>query len=164
MQFVADGMLGSLSRWLRMMGQDVEYSTLLDDDQILALAKVEGRILLTRDLELYKRANAKRIDVVYVEGKNEADRLASLAGRFGLGLEINLRNSRCPKCNSPIQPAPKICVVHRVEKKTFTYYDEFWECPKCKKVYWQGAHWPKIQATLEDAKKRVRLAKVRLVE
>jgi uncharacterized protein with PIN domain len=86
-KFVADGMLGSLSRWLRMMGQDVEYSTLLDDDKLLALAKEEGRVLLTKDLELYKRANAKRIDVFYVEGKNEADRLAALAGRFGLGLE-----------------------------------------------------------------------------
>ena len=156
MKFVADGMLGSLSRWLRMMGQDVEYSNLLDDDKLLALAKEEGRVLLTRDLELYKRANANRIDVFYVEGKNEADRLAALAGRFGFGLEIDLRNSRCPKCNTPIQQAPKMCVADRVEKKTFAHYDEFWECPKCKKVYWQGAHWPKIQATLEDAKKRVK--------
>ena len=156
MKFVADGMLGSLSRWLRMMGQDVEYSPLLDDDKLLALAKEKGRVLLTRDLELYKRANAKRIDVFYVDGKNEADRLAALAGRFGLLLEIDLRNSRCPKCNTPIQQAPKMCVVDRVEKKTFTHYDEFWECPKCRKVYWQGAHWPKIKATLEDAKKRVK--------
>jgi uncharacterized protein with PIN domain len=155
-KFVVDGMLGALSRWLRMMGHDVEYSTSLDDDKLLALAKEERRVLLTRDLELYKRANAKRIGVFYVEGKNEADRLAALAGRFGLGLEIDLRNSRCPKCNTPIRPAPKMCVADRVEKKTFTHYDEFWKCPTCKKVYWQGAHWPKIQATLEDAKKRVK--------
>jgi uncharacterized protein with PIN domain len=155
-KFVADGMLGSLSRWLRMMGHDVEYSTLLDEDALLALAKKEGRILLTKDLELYKRANAKKIDVFYVEGNNEADRLATLAERFDLGLEIDLRTSRCPKCNTPIQPAPKTCVANRVEKKTFTHYDEFWECPKCKKVYWQGSHWPKIQATLEDAKNRLK--------
>ena len=25
-KFLADGMLGKLSRWLRMLGQDVEYS------------------------------------------------------------------------------------------------------------------------------------------
>lgn len=156
MKFVADGMLGSLSRWLRIMGNDVEYSTSFDDDKLLALAKEEGRVLLTRDLELYKRANAKRIGVFYVEGKNEADRLAALAARFGLGLEIDLRTSRCPKCNSPIRPTTKMCVVDKVEKKTVAHYDEFWECPTCKKVYWQGAHWPKIQTTLEDAKKRVK--------
>jgi uncharacterized protein len=155
-KFVADGMLGSLSRWLRMMGHDVEYSTLLDDDALLALAKEEGRVLLTRDLELYKRANAKKIEVFYVEGNNEADRLAALAERFGLGLEIDLRTSRCPKCNALIQPASKMCVADKVEKKTFTHYDEFWECPKCSKVYWQGSHWPKIQATLEEVKNRVK--------
>jgi uncharacterized protein with PIN domain len=45
--------------------------------------------------------------------------------------------------------------VDRVEKNTFIHYDEFWECPKCGKVYWQGAHWPKIIATLEEAKNRL---------
>ena len=100
MKFVADGMLGSLSRWLRMMGHDVEYSASFDDDKLLALAKEEGRVLLTRDLELYKRSTARGIDAFYVEGKNEAERLAAIAGRFGIGLEVDLRTSRCPHATS----------------------------------------------------------------
>ena len=55
MKFLADAMLGKLTRWLRMLGQDVEYSTKLSDDELLASAKAEGRILLTRDFELYQR-------------------------------------------------------------------------------------------------------------
>ena len=153
MKFVADGMLGSLVRWLRMMGHDVEYSIGFDDEKLLVLAREESRVLLTRDLELYKRSTARVIDAVYVEGENEVERLAALAGRFGLALEIDLRTSRCPRCNTPIQPVPKASITDRVEKKTFAHYDEFWECPKCRKVYWQGAHWPKIRDTLEDAKK-----------
>ena len=156
MKFVADGMLGSLSRWLRMMGHNVEYSTSFDDDKLLALAKKEERVLLTRDLELYKRSTARGIDAFYVEGKNEAERLAAIAGRFGIGLEVDLRTSRCPRCNTTIQKAAKTCVADRVEKNTFAHYDEFWECPKCGKVYWQGAHWPKILATLEEAKTRLK--------
>ena len=156
MKFVADGMLGSLSRWLRMMGHNVEYSTSFNDDKLLALAKEEGRVLLTRDLELYKRSTARGIDAFYVDGKNEAERLAAIAGRFGIGLEVDLRTSRCPRCNITIHTAVKTCVADRVEKNTFAHYDEFWECPKCGKVYWQGAHWPKILATLEEAKTRLK--------
>ncbi len=156
MKFVADGMLGSLARWLRMMGHDVVYRHGLEDDKLLALAKEEGRVLLTRDLELYRRSVARGINAFFVEGKNEAERLASLAQRFGIPLEIDLKTSRCPKCNTSIQSLPKAKVADRVEKNTFTHYDEFWECPNCKKVYWQGAHWPKIQDTLEDAKNLVK--------
>ena len=152
MKFVADGMLGSLSRWLRMMGHDVTYSVSFDDDKLLALAKGERRVLLTRDLELYKRSTAKGIDAFFVDGKKEAERLATIAQRFGIGLEVDLKTSRCPRCNTKIQPTPKACIEDRVEKNTFNHYDEFWECPKCGKVYWQGAHWPKILATLEVAK------------
>lgn len=156
MKFVADGMLGSLARWLRMMGHDVVYSFGLDDDKLIALARSEGRVLLTRDLQLYKRSIARGVDVFYVEGKNEAERLAVIAERFGLALEIDLKTSRCPRCNTAIQPVPKASIADKVEKNTFAHYDEFWECPKCGKVYWQGAHWPKIHETLEDARKRVK--------
>jgi uncharacterized protein with PIN domain len=151
-KFIADGMLGSLARWLRMMGHDVEYSNGLDDDKLMTLAKKEERLLLTRDLELYKRSMAKGVEAFYVEGGSEAERLAALAERFGIVLEIDLKTSRCPRCNTMIQPVLKAHVEDRVEKNTYVHYDEFWECPRCKKVYWQGAHWPKIRDTLEDAK------------
>jgi uncharacterized protein with PIN domain len=138
-----------------MMGHDVVYMHGLDDDKLMTLAR-EGRVLLTRDLELYRRSTARGIEAFYVEGKNEAERLAALAKRFGIPLEIDLRTSRCPRCNTMIQPVPKAHVVDRVEKNTFAHYDEFWECPHCKKVYWQGAHWPKIRDTVEEAKNRVK--------
>ena len=154
MKFVADGMLGSLARWLRMMGHDVEFPAVLDDDKLMVLAKKENRILLTRDLELYKRSTTRGIDVFYVEGKNESERLGALAKRFGITLEIDLSVSRCPRCNTMIQPVSKEEIANKVEKNTFAHYDEFWVCPKCGKVYWQGAHWPKIRETLEEAKRR----------
>jgi uncharacterized protein with PIN domain len=155
-KFVADGMLGSLARWLRMMGHDVVYRFGFDDDKLMALAKEEGRVLLTRDLELYRRSSARKVDTFFVEGRCEAERLAALAQRFGIALDIDLKSSRCPRCNTSIQPVPKTQVAGRVEENTFQHYDEFWECPNCKKVYWQGTHWPKIRDTLEDAKSRVK--------
>jgi uncharacterized protein len=152
-RFVVDGMLGSLARWLRMMGHDVEFPKILDDDRLMALAKNEKRVLLTRDLDLYKRSTARGLEVFYVEGKSESERLAALAKRLGLPLEIDLRFSRCPKCNAAILKVAKEKIESKVEKNTFAHYGDFWECPKCGKIYWQGAHWPKINETLEEAKR-----------
>lgn len=151
-KFVADGMLGKLTRWLRMLGYDVEYSNNLEDAQLIAIAKKEGRILLTRDVELYQQATAKGCEAFYTEGENEAERLAQLAERFKIRLGINMAKSRCPKCNVQVEPIAKEKVAEKVEKNTFTHYEEFWKCPACEQIYWQGAHWIKIKKTLDIAK------------
>jgi hypothetical protein len=138
-----------------MMGHDVEYSNSMDDSELLTIAKNEQRILLTRDFELYKHAVAKEVDVFYVEGQTEEERLTELAARFGISLEIDMATSRCPKCNTQVKPVSKEEMASRVEKSTFEHYTEFWECPKCGQVYWQGAHWTKIRETLKTAGQNV---------
>lgn len=135
-----------------MLGYNVEYSSKIDDAQLIAIAKKERRILLTRDLELYQQATAKEINAFYLEGKTETDKLAQLAKRFGIKLGIDMMTSRCTKCNVQVKPIPKEKVENKVEKSTFSYYDEFWECPKCGQIYWQGAHWTRITKMLEEAK------------
>ena len=156
MKFIVDGMLGKLTRWLRMLGYNVKYSNKMDDSQLIAKAKREHRILLTRDLELYQQATAKGVQALYMEGKTEAERLAKLAQKFGINLEIDMAKSRCPKCNTRVKPIPKEKVEGKVEKTTFSYYNEFWQCPKCEQIYWQGAHWTRIRKTLENAKENLK--------
>jgi len=155
-KFLADGMLGKLTRWLRMLGQDVKYSNKLDDAELSAIAKKERRVLLTKDLELYQRATAKGIEAFYVAGETEAARLAELAKRFGIALVIDLKNSRCPKCNTKLRVAPKEKLAGKVEKNTFSYYSDFWKCPRCGQIYWQGAHWDRISATLKAAEEKLK--------
>jgi uncharacterized protein with PIN domain len=145
-------MLGKLTRWLRMLGHNVKYSNKLDDAQLIAIAKKERRILLTRDLELYQQATAKGVQAFYIDGKTEAEKLAKLAQKFGINLEIDMTISRCPKCNAQVKSTSKEKVKGKVEETTFNYYDMFWECPKCGQIYWQGAHWTRIRKTLEEAK------------
>jgi uncharacterized protein with PIN domain len=139
-----------------MMGHDVEYSNSMDDSELLTIAKKEQRILLTRDFELYKHAAAKQVDAFYVEGQTEEERLTELAARFSISLEIDMATSRCPKCNTQVKPVSKEEMANRVEKSTLEHYTEFWECPKCGQVYWQGAHWTKIRETLKTAEQNVR--------
>jgi hypothetical protein len=155
-KFVADGMLGKLTRWLRMLGQDVEYSNQMNDSELLETSNKKRKVLLTKDLELYRRAAARNIETFYVEGGTEAEKVAEIAGRFKIPLKISMEKSRCPACNSRIKPIPKKDVAEKVEKNTFAFYNDFWTCPKCGKIYWQGAHWGNIQATLEKAEEILR--------
>ena len=142
-----------------MMGHDVKYSNNMDDSELLTIAKKQQRILLTRDFELYQHAVAKEVDAFYVQGQTEEQRLAELAKRFGISLEIDMATSRCPKCNTQVKPVSKEEVASRVEKSTFEHYTEFWECPKCGQVYWQGAHWTKIRETLKTAEQSLQKQK-----
>jgi uncharacterized protein with PIN domain len=154
MKFITDGMLGKLTRWLRMLGHNVKYFDRLTDKQIIIVAKKERRVLLTRDLELHQQAMARSVKSLYLNGKNE-EKLAKLAKKLKIKLKIDMKTSRCPKCNTRIRPIPKDTVLQKVEHNTFLNYNEYWICPKCKQIYWQGAHWEKIAATLEKAREKL---------
>lgn len=156
MKFIADGMLGKLTRWLRILGHNVNYSNKLDDAQLIAVAKKERRVLLTSDLELYQQATAKGISAFYLGKTSEAERLAQLAKRFNIELEVIMERSRCPKCNTRVKPTSKEEIADKIEKNTYSRYENFWRCPKCGQVYWQGAHWARIRETLETARENLK--------
>lgn len=153
LKFIADGMLGKLTRWLRMLGHDVTYYRSLDDEKLLEVALSEKRVLLTRDHKLHKQAATRGVEAVLVEAADEPEKLADLAKRYGFKLEIDLSISRCPKCNTAIETVSKETVIDEIPAATSVYYDDFWKCPGCGQVYWQGAHWKRIEQTLEEAKK-----------
>lgn len=152
MKFIIDGMLGKLARWLRMLGHNVIYSTKLDDFELIDIAKKEKCVILTRDLKLCKSALSNDLEAFYIEGCTEAEKLANLGERFNISLDINMENSRCPRCNAQIIMTPKEKIKDKIKKNTFSHYNEFWKCTYCGKVYWQGAHWKGILETLEEAR------------
>jgi uncharacterized protein with PIN domain len=155
LKFVADAMLGGLARWLRMMGQDVVYSTELVDNQLLELSRSDDRALLTRDFELYKRAIGRGLDAFYVQEQAESGRLAEIAKRYGISLEIDMDKAHCPICNIKVQAAPKKELKNQVQPNTYAHYDRFWCCPNCGQIYWQGAHWAQINYTLTQAQTKL---------
>jgi uncharacterized protein with PIN domain len=148
-------MLGKLTRWLRMLGHDVEYFNDLDDDRLVAIAAKETRVLLTRDVRLFRRASVGGVEAFLVRGRTEVEKLAELAGGFGFGLELDIEDSRCPKCNGELGSVSKEEVLDRVPRASSRFYDEFWVCGRCGQVYWRGSHWERINRTLGQAKQLV---------
>jgi len=145
-------MLGKLTRWLRILGYDTKYTADLDDKALIELARLEGRVLLTRDVELCRLATSRRLDHLLVEGKSGAERLAALSRAYGITLKLDPNTSRCPKCNTRIKPTKKDLIRQSLPAATTRAFEEFWKCPACGKIYWQGAHWRKILETLDKAR------------
>lgn len=161
MRFLVDGMLGGLARWLRILGQDVRYDANTKDNELLRIAHEKNMILLTRDEELYHRAIARKIPSALVLGETEEERLAQLASTFGVSLNVNMAETKCPECGSDLKETPKSDVAVEVPQTSLNLYDQFWKCTdqNCGKVYWVGRHWNRIRQTLEEAKKRASLEK-----
>jgi uncharacterized protein len=155
MRFLVDGMLGGLARWLRILGYDVRYDASEKDNDLLQIAHEENMILLTRDEELYQRAIVRKIQSALVIGETEEERLAQMAGTFGLHLDVNMAETKCPECGSDLKETPKSDVADEVPKASLNLYDRFWKCTNqsCGKVYWVGSHWDRIRQTLEEARK-----------
>jgi len=155
-RFIADSMLGSLARWLRMLGYDTLYAKNWHDARILEVAEQEGRTVVTRDHGLYVRAVKRGLEAVLVPEEVE-DALAILALRFGLRLEVDPDRSRCPHCNAPLRRATREEVSGKVPPRVLERHGEFWVCSGCGQVYWRGGHWRGIEATLAEARKRLEL-------
>ncbi|MEM3022817.1 MAG: DUF5615 family PIN-like protein, partial [Candidatus Bathyarchaeia archaeon] len=78
MKFITDGMLGRLSRWLRIIGYDVEYVRNAADEELLKRAEEEGRTVLTRDRSLYAMAKRRGVGAILLEEKDLFGQLARL--------------------------------------------------------------------------------------
>lgn len=137
-------MLGTLAKWLRIMGYDTAYPGPLSDSEILRLADVENRVLLTRDKELASR----RAGIVRVRSDSLEEQIHEVASALGLRIIDPL--SRCSLCNAVLAPAPVQSVEAQVPEGVRNRHHEFWRCPVCGRVYWQGTHWDKMVERLNE--------------
>jgi len=161
MKFLADGMLGKLTRWLRLAGHDVIYlgkSTLppeKQDEDLLQAAKSGERILLTSDVQLHKRAIKAGLKSVLIRGTDVASQLAEISRRLGVKMEIVPENSRCPLCNGKLDLVERSSIEKLVPENVLKTSNLFWRCTECQKIYWRGRHWEKIIETVKQYRKAV---------
>lgn len=149
-KFIVDGMLGKVARWLRILGYDAKYYNSLSDEELIKIAMEEGRILLTRDLNLHRRALTENLSSLLLDEKSKIDNLTKLVKELKIRVDIDVSLSRCPKCNSKLKAASKEAVASKVPEMSYKKFKEFWICPNCGQVYWQGSHWKDIYRTLKE--------------
>ncbi len=149
MRFLCDQMLGTLAKWLRILGYDVYFANNLEDDEdILRRAEEEERVIITRDKYLVMRAKRRRIKVIEIESKDLDEQLKIVTSFFPIDRDAVL--SRCSICNSLLVEIDKNEVKGKVPDRVYEIHDEFWYCKNCKKIYWKGSHWNKMKEKIDN--------------
>lgn len=143
-RFSADEMLGSLARWLRLMGYDTIYERDSSDTAILERARVDERILLTRDKKLAERAKEKGL---YINAREQDDQIRQAVLALGLSFDEDL--SRCTACNGELMVVSKEEASQSVPDGALRSNERFFRCRSCGKYYWKGSHWKNIRKKME---------------
>jgi uncharacterized protein with PIN domain len=136
-QFIADVMLGKLTKWLRVMGIDVIYDPGTSGASLLQYAGSSGRIFLTRDRRLmHRQGPAQRL---YIESDYYHEQVRQVVQAFHLaeGMQIF---SRCLRCNATLRAIAKPLVSERVPPYVYATQMTFKQCAICDQLYWGGTH------------------------
>jgi uncharacterized protein with PIN domain len=134
-RFIADTMLGKLTKWLRVIGFNVRYNAETTDTQLLRTAEADDRILLTRDHNLIAcHRSALRL---YIESDHYHQQVRQVVRAFNLVHNIQAF-SRCIRCNACLHTIAKSAVVKRVPAYVFATQMNFKHCVSCDHLYWGG--------------------------
>jgi uncharacterized protein with PIN domain len=140
LKFAADRMLGRLTKWLRIMGQDVIYGRHLSGYGLIRAAWSENRQILTRDRGL---KNKQPPELIFIESNDYRDQLRQVIDTCHL-MPLNDAFSRCVECNTRLQPVAKESVARSVPPYVFSSQEKFSWCPTCRRVYWPATHHQKM--------------------
>jgi uncharacterized protein with PIN domain len=145
LRLLADGMLGRLTRWLRILGYDTVYAPDTDDTELLRIARAQDRVLLTADHGLAMRHGAR---ILLIEAQDLEGQLRLV--RTALGPPPGDALSRCVVCNGRLVHVDKSMLVDRLPHYVLTTQEEFRRCPDCGRIFWSGTHVEKMRALLND--------------
>lgn len=146
--FILDTHLGKLATYLRMLGFDTLYSNTYADDVLAEVSYAEKRILLTRDMGVLKRGIVEY--GYFVRNTNPEKQLFEILHRYNLtGVLVPFK--RCMTCNGALQLVDKESISDRLMPSTKHYYNEFYLCSNCDKIYWKGSHHERMKAFIQNA-------------
>jgi uncharacterized protein len=146
-RFVLDAHLGTLTRYLRLLGFDCDYRNDFSDHELVDVSVSQGRVLLTRDVGILKRSAVTH--GYFVRATEPRAQAIEVLRRFDLfGRVVPFR--RCLSCNGRLEQVPKADVEARLPPRTARYYDEFRVCSDCERVYWKGSHYSRMLDFVEE--------------
>ncbi|CAG0938848.1 hypothetical protein BROC_00406 [Candidatus Brocadiaceae bacterium] len=141
-RFIMDVNLGKLAKRMRALGFDCLYRNDYQDAELVNIAVNEQRIALTRDRRLLF---AKQLEHGYwVRHVEINSQVTEVLFRFNL-YHLIQPFMRCLVCNGVLNTVAKADVLEHLEPKTRLYYEVFYRCSNCQRIYWQGSHIENMQ-------------------
>jgi uncharacterized protein len=150
LRFIADRMLGTLTRYLRFMGYDTTSANGLlegdpkEDSVLLEIARQEHRLLLTKDAELARRGGK---GALLIRSDDVMDQVQQLIDLHLVKRRVTM--SRCSLCNTELREA-NTCEIAETSyaPKDWRNHTFFW-CRQCQKLYWNGSHGKQLEERVE---------------
>ncbi len=146
-KFILDVHLGKLAKLLRLLGFDTYYRNNLDDKEIISISARDNRIILTRDIGILKNKNVTH--GYWVRSQLPNQQIEEIIKKFDLSNKIK-SFTRCTICNGKVTKVKKNQISHLLKPKTIKYFDNFYKCSKCNKIYWEGSHYLKMKKLVEN--------------
>ncbi|WP_162425973.1 Mut7-C RNAse domain-containing protein [Pontibacter pudoricolor] len=146
-RFVLDVHLGKLARLLRLLGFDTVFDPQLSEKELVTIAVNEKRILLSRGVNILKHRT-----IVYgywLRSQQPEEQLQEVIRYYSLASEFHVF-TRCMVCNGTIVQVPKDQVQEQLPPKTKLYFHEFYQCRNCRRVYWKGSHYERMQEFIRN--------------
>jgi uncharacterized protein len=102
--------------------------------EMLALARLQGRPMLTRDKRL-RTAD----DVLYIESHQFRDQLREVMARYPFDAQ-RFAFTRCSRCNAILCEVARDAMLMRVPPFVYASHEKFAVCDGCGRVYWDATH------------------------
>ena len=135
-------MLGSLGRWLRILGYDAAYDPRISRLELVRMARRERRTLLTRDRRLIRRRDLTLS--LFVEHEDLGAQLRQVLNSLPQDHRRPAPLTRCLECNQLLERVKKSLVAERVPPYVYATQSEFCRCPQCERLFWAGTHRQRI--------------------
>ncbi len=146
--FIADAMLGKLSKWLRILGFDTLYYRKQGIDSLLFLAIKEKRHILTRNTRLKDRNDIKK-NLLFIKDNAPMKQLTEVIEHYMLQIKPDNLFTRCLICNQKLKEISTELVQDRVPDYVASTEKSFSICPRCKRIFWKGTHFENIQQKIK---------------
>jgi len=133
-----------------MLGYDTVYYRGENAYPLIKLAREEGRVILTRTTKLTPKRPEDRI--VRIMEDKPSFQLRELIQIKIISLHEETPFSRCLVCNILLNEMPREEAEGKVPDFIFYQRKEFFRCPQCSRIYWQGSHQDHMQKKIEQLK------------
>ena len=148
MKFIADCMLGTLAKWLIILGHDVAYFRRIEDGELVRIANRERRAILTCDRRLVQRRGAR--DHILIRSQKLEGQIRQVLQERSITIRRGDLFRRCVACNLRTLPAAKRSVRGQVPPYVFATQRRFSRCPGCARIFWRATHVMRMIALLEQ--------------
>jgi len=144
-RFAVDRMLGSLAKWLRILGYDTYYRKQIKPINLVSIAQSQDRIIITKNRWFLKSKFS--VKIIFLKSNSLDDMLREV--HSFIPLETDRIFTRCIECNEKTIPVRKEDIKDLVPIYVYEHNEEFSRCKGCGKIYWKGTHFERAMNFIE---------------